>query len=233
MTVEKAGIGPSLVIRLILLGLFGPVLLLVSSGDFGWVAGWGYSAFALVYTVAGRLILFRKNPGLAEERAAGFRHPDVAKWDRRIVPWIGLILPMLTMIAAGLDRRLGGAPHFPAWAQAVAAVPAAAGASLGLWAALTNPFFSSVARIQADRGQRVVSAGPYRLVRHPGYAGTIAFNLLTPLVLGSSWAFVPAAPLIVLTVIRTRFEDRMLCEKLEGYREYAARVRFRLLPGLW
>jgi protein-S-isoprenylcysteine O-methyltransferase Ste14 len=215
------------------MGLFGPLLLFVSSGDMSWGAGWGYSIFALAYTVIGRLVLFKKSPGLAEERAAGFRRPDIAPWDRRIVPWIGFILPTLMMIAAGLDHRLGGAPHYPVWLQAVAAAPVVAGASLGLWAALTNPFFSSVARIQSDRGQRVISAGPYRFVRHPGYAGTIAFNLATPLVLGSSWALIPVVPIVFLTILRTRFEDRLLRDKLEGYADYARRTRFRLIPGLW
>ncbi len=229
----KAALSPRLVVRLVLLGLFGPAILFLASGDLRWAEGWGYAVFAVLYTVVGRLVLFVKSPGLAAERAAGFSRADVEPWDRKIVPWIGLILPILTMIAAGLDRRLGGAPHYPVWVSLVSAVPLAAGAFLGLWAALTNPFFSSVARIQTDRGQRVISAGPYRLVRHPGYAGTIVFNVLTPFFLGSSWAFVPAAALVVLTVIRTRFEDRLLCERLDGYREYAARTRYRLLPGLW
>jgi protein-S-isoprenylcysteine O-methyltransferase Ste14 len=223
----------SLLARLTVLGLFGPALLFASSGDLGWFAGWGYSIFALVYTVVGRLVLFTKNPDLAAERASGFRRPDIEPWDRRIVPWIGLILPTLTMIAAGLDHRLSTGSHFPVWVQAAAAAPVAAGASLGLWAALTCPFFSSVARIQADRGQRVISAGPYGWVRHPGYAGTIVFNLASPLVLDSSWAFLPVVPIVVLTILRTRFEDRMLREKLEGYEDYAGRTRFRLIPGIW
>ncbi len=229
----KAPISARLVVRLILLGLFGPALLFLASGDLRWVEGWGYSVFAVLYTVVGRLVLFIKSPGLAAERAAGFSRADVEPWDRKIVPWIGLILPILTMIAAGLDRRLGGAPHYPVWASIISAVPLAAGALFGLWAALTNPFFSSVARIQTDRGQRVVSAGPYRLVRHPGYAGTIVFNILTPVFLGSSWAFAPAAALVILTMIRTRFEDAMLIAGLAGYRDYAARTRYRLIPGLW
>lgn len=229
----KATISARLAVRLIVLGLFGPALLFLASGDLRWVEGWGYSVFAVLYTVVGRLVLFARNPGLAAERAAGFSRADVEPWDRKIVPWIGLILPILMMIAAGLDRRLGGAPHYPVWVSVVSAVPTAAGALLGLWAALANPFFSSVARIQTDRGQKVVSAGPYRFVRHPGYAGTIVFNVLTPLFLGSSWAFVPAAALVALTVIRAGFEDRLLCERLEGYREYASRTRYRLLPGLW
>lgn len=229
----RTAIGARLVVRLVLLGFFGPVLLFLASGDLRWIEGWAYAVFALLYTIVGRLALFIKSPGLAAERAAGFSRADVEPWDRKIVPWIGLILPILMMIAAGLDHRFGGAPHFPVWLEAVSAAPLAAGALLGLWAALTCPFFSSVARIQTDRGQRVVTAGPYRFVRHPGYAGTIVFNALTPIFLGSSWALVPAGALIVLIVIRTRFEDRLLCERLDGYRDYAAKTRFRLLPGLW
>ncbi len=222
-----------LVLRLVILGLYGPALLIFSSGDAGWIGGWAYSGFALAYTVLGRLALFARNPGLAEERAAGFGRTDVEPWDRKIVPWIGLILPTLTMVAAGLDHRLGGAPHFPVWVRASSAVPMIAGALLGLWAALKNPFFSSVVRLQTDRGQIVVASGPYRVIRHPGYAGTVAFNLFTPLVLGSSWALVPAGLIVFLTLLRTRLEDRMLREKLAGYRDYAARTRYRVVPGLW
>jgi protein-S-isoprenylcysteine O-methyltransferase Ste14 len=222
-----------LVLRLTVLGLYGPALLILSSGDAHWTEGWAYSGFALAYTVLGRLALFAKNPGLAEERAAGFGRADVEPWDRKIVPWIGLILPTLTMIAAGIDHRLGGAPHFPAWLRASSALPMVAGALLALWAALKNPFFSSVARLQPDRGQVVVTSGPYRVIRHPGYAGTVVFNLLTPLALGSSWALAPAGAVVLLTVLRTHLEDRMLREKLAGYRDYAARTRHRLVPGLW
>jgi len=222
-----------LVLRLVVLGLYGPALLILLSGDAGWIEGWAYSGFALAYTVIGRLALFARNPGLAEERAAGLGRADVEPWDRKIVPWIGFILPTLTMIAAGLDRRLGGAPHFPVWVRASSALPMVAGALLGLWAALKNPFFSSVVRLQPDRGQVVVASGPYRVIRHPGYAGAVAFNLFTPPALGSSWAMIPAGIIVALTVLRTRLEDRMLRERLVGYRDYAARTRYRLVPGLW
>jgi len=222
-----------LVFRLVVLGLFGPALLFLSSGDLVWIEGWLYSGFALAFTVLGRLALFTRTPDLAVERASGLSRGDVEPWDRKLMPWIGLILPTLMMIAAGLDRRLGAAPHLPAWAEAAAAVPMMAAAFFSLWAAMSNPFFSSVVRLQTDRGQHVVASGPYRWVRHPGYAGGIAFNLLTPLVLGSLWALVPAVACVSLTVLRTRLEDRMLLEKLDGYRGYAERTRYRLIPGVW
>jgi protein-S-isoprenylcysteine O-methyltransferase Ste14 len=229
----RSKIGGRLFLRLVLLGLLGPVLLLASSGDLGWVEGWAYSGFALAFTVFGRLVLFSRSPGLAQERATGLCREGVRPWDRRIVLWIGLVLPILVMLAAGLDHQFGGSPRWPVWVRAAAAAPTAAGALLSLWAALTNPFFSSVARIQTDRGQRVVTSGPYRLVRHPGYAGTIGFNLFTPLALGSLWAFAPAGLIVLLIVLRTRLEDKMLNEGLSGYATYAGRTRYRLVPGVW
>jgi protein-S-isoprenylcysteine O-methyltransferase Ste14 len=88
-------------------------------------------------------------------------------------------------------------------------------------------------RIQTDRDHRVVSTGPYRWMRHPGYAGSLLAYLATPLFLDSRWAFLPAVLITVVLVIRTNLEDQTLQDELGGYREYAGRVRYRLLPGVW
>jgi len=96
-----------------------------------------------------------------------------------------------------------------------------------------NRFFSAVVRIQEERGHAVASGGPYRFVRHPGYVGMIAQFLVTPLTLGSLWALMPAGIAVGLYVWRTALEDRTLREELAGYQDYAARVRYRLLPGIW
>ena len=101
------------------------------------------------------------------------------------------------------------------------------------WAMTVNKFFSAVVRIQADRGHVVVSAGPYQLVRHPGYAGSIVATLAIPIMLGSLWGLVPAALTTLAIVVRTGREDRMLRRELRGYQAYAARTRFRLAPGIW
>ena len=97
----------------------------------------------------------------------------------------------------------------------------------------SNPFFATTVRIQNDRGHNVVSAGPYRFVRHPGYLGSIIYNLMMPLALNSLWTFLPAMLTIILLIVRTRLEDRALQAELPGYREYTANVRFRLFPGVW
>ncbi len=102
-----------------------------------------------------------------------------------------------------------------------------------VWSMAANRFFSTTVRIQDDRGQHVVSGGPYGLVRHPGYAGSLVYNLAVPLVLGSLWAYVPSLLVMLLIALRTRLEDRTLQAELPGYREYAKSVKYRLIPGIW
>lgn len=97
----------------------------------------------------------------------------------------------------------------------------------------SNQFFSAVVRIQKDRGHTVVTGGPYGIVRHPGYSGIAAFTLATPLILNSRWAFVPAAATAAMTVLRTVLEDGTLHNELDGYADYARRVKYKLAPGIW
>lgn len=112
-------------------------------------------------------------------------------------------------------------------------VPAVAGYALTAWAMVENRFFSGTVRIQTDRGHTVISSGPYRLVRHPGYAGSVLATVCVPVILGSWWTFVPAGVAIASLVARTGLEDRMLRSELEGYAAFAERTRWRLIPGVW
>jgi len=107
------------------------------------------------------------------------------------------------------------------------------GYALAVWALAENRFFSSVVRIQTDRGHVVCDTGPYRIMRHPGYAGNILPLLGIVLALGSVWTVIPAVVALVIAIVRTALEDQTLQEELPGYREYAQRVRYRLLPGIY
>ena len=107
------------------------------------------------------------------------------------------------------------------------------GFGFGSWALVSNAFFATTVRIQDERGHTVVSDGPYQYVRHPGYAGWGLSWVVTPLMLGSLWALIPAGLGAIALVVRTALEDRMLKEELDGYQDYAQRVRYRLLPGVW
>ena len=117
--------------------------------------------------------------------------------------------------------------------QVAALAIIAIGYVLITWAVAVNRFFSSVVRIQRDRGHRVITTGPYRWVRHPGYTGGGIACLATPLALGSLWAFIPAGLTIMLLIVRTVFEDRTLQAELVGYQDYMQQTRYRLIPGFW
>ncbi|MEE8379468.1 MAG: isoprenylcysteine carboxylmethyltransferase family protein, partial [Gammaproteobacteria bacterium] len=140
----------------------------------------------------------------------------------------------VTFVVAGLDAvRFGPAIPIPPSIQVMTLLVFALGYGFAFWAVKSNPFFSTFVRIQDDRGHSVISSGAYALVRHPGYAGVLLSHLALPVALGSIWAFVPAAVGTVFFVMRTSREDRTLRDHLVGYREYQARVRWRLLPGVW
>jgi len=107
------------------------------------------------------------------------------------------------------------------------------GQGLFTWGMVSNKFFSTAVRIQTDRDHTVASGGPYRYVRHPGYVGYITASFATALALGSLWALIPAGLTMCLLVVRTALEDQTLQDELDGYKEYAQQVRYRLLPGVW
>jgi protein-S-isoprenylcysteine O-methyltransferase Ste14 len=138
------------------------------------------------------------------------------------------------LIVAGLDAgRYGWSGVIPDVVHAIALAAYVGGLSLAIWAMRVNRFFSPVIRIQGERGHVVVSGGPYRYIRHPGYAGAILAVLSGAVVLGSWWSIVPAMPFLVLIAARLTREDRFLKERLAGYAEYARQTRYRLLPRIW
>ena len=200
--------------------------LFASAGTFAIAAFWVYLAILAMVFVASFAML---DPGLLRERMRPGGKP----------PPLGLklftVVLLLHLVVAGLDRgRLHLSDGIPPWLQATGLAVVAAAYALVLWAMRVNRFFSSVVRIQLDRGQRVVATGPYSFIRHPGYAAGILIVLASGIALGS-WL---AAALLVVTTLPFLFyraitEDRVLLAELPGYREYAGRVRWRLIPGVW
>jgi protein-S-isoprenylcysteine O-methyltransferase Ste14 len=154
-------------------------------------------------------------------------------WDKPIVFVVVLLGPVATWITAGLDTRFHWSQKMGPLAVFAGVLVGALAAALVAWAMRSNRFFSAVVRIQKDRGHSVVSSGPYRFLRHPAYTGMSAFTLVTPLILDSRWAFVPAAATAAVTVLRTALEDRTLQNELDGYAGYARRVKSKLVPGIW
>jgi protein-S-isoprenylcysteine O-methyltransferase Ste14 len=187
----------------------------------------------LFILVLSRALILRINPDMARERAEAGQKGDVKAWDKILVPLIAIYGPLVSWIIAGLDERLSWTPDLPDYIQIIALGTIFLGTLIGTWAMVVNRFFSSHVRIQADRGHTVISTGPYRVIRHPGYAGGILAWIATPVFFSSYWVAIPSILVITLTIIRTALEDRILQEELQGYREYTERVRFRLLPGIW
>lgn len=202
------------------------VILFGSAGTLAIASFWLYLAIFLAVTIASLGIL---DPDLIRERMRpGGKPPPL---ELRLV---GLV-PLMHWIIAGLDRgRLHWSDGVAPWPQAFGLVAVACGFALFLWAMAVNPFFSSVARIQAERGQRVITSGPYGFVRHPGYSAAVLLILCSGVALGS---WLAAAMLIItgmpLLSYRAVTEDRLLHAELPGYADYASRVRWRVLPGIW
>jgi len=204
-----------------------------SAGTLDWLMGWVYIAIYIGLALLGRLIGLRYTPDLIAERSHALGRQDAQPGDRALVILVALVGPFITVIVAGLNHRLGWPPAVAPWLQWAAAAAMLLGFAFSTWAMAANRFFSAVVRIQADRGQTVVTNGPYRVVRHPGYAGGAVGYVASALALGSAWALLPAALIVAAIVVRTAREDRKLQAELPGYPEYASRVRYRLLPGVW
>ena len=202
-------------------------LLFIPAGSTGWPMAW---ALLAIYLVGAIVHNGMASMDLLEERSRD--HGNAMPYDKYLVAAIATA-GLVSMVVAGLDFRYGWTGTLPAPVQAAAAVMVAASSALVIWATVTNPFFSAAIRIQDDRNQRVVSSGPYRYIRHPGYAGWILYILFLPPMLGSLVALIPGAIAAGLDVVRTYLEDQILTAELEGYREYAGRVRYRLVPGAW
>jgi protein-S-isoprenylcysteine O-methyltransferase Ste14 len=208
-------------------------LLMLCGNDWGWWQAWAYSVLFVSAGIGMRLWAERRHPGLMAERAQFLKAPGVKSWDKLLAPLMALSLGLLLFLVAGLDHRFEWSPHFPSWLNILGLVVASAGYGFAGWAFLENRFFSAVVRIQSERGHVVCDTGPYGIVRHPGYSGTVLSAFAMVLALDSVWTLVPATAAVVISVVRTALEDRTLQRELPGYREYAGRVRYRLIPGIY
>ena len=196
------------------------------AGEFDSVYLWALAiecsavAFFAVHTIS---------PELARERY----HPPNAGLDGTALRWVRLIA-LTTVAFALLDSgRWHLSSPMPGGWRIAGLMAFFTGIALFVYAMSVNRFFSSVVRIQEERGHCVVDSGPYARVRHPGYVGMLLLVATMPLALGSWWTFVPASVLVVFGFRRVLVEDGLLVAHLAGYREYAARVRYRLVPGIW
>jgi protein-S-isoprenylcysteine O-methyltransferase Ste14 len=206
------------------------VILFAAAGTLNWIRGWVYFLYMLFIEVCMFIILAKKAPETLNQR--GVLHAGVKTFDKVFMAvWLALVL--ITPIVAGFDAVRFRWSSMPIATLYVGAAVIAVVIPFGTWAMVENEHFEQFVRIQTDRKHRVVTSGPYRIVRHPGYAGSVLGALGVPLMLGSWWTFAPAGAVVLLFIIRTALEDQTLRKELEGYEAYAQRTRFRLIPGIW
>jgi len=211
------------------LALFAAIWFL-SAGRFNWIWIWVYMAINLLGAAIVGPITIRKTPDTVAERG---ELKLIEKWDTVItisclITWY-IALPLV----AGLNVRFGWENDLSMAWHVVAAIVYAAGLGLYAWSMVENAYFACTVRIQSDRGQSVCSTGPYRFVRHPGYAGIIIQAISAPILLGSLWALISGITGAILIIVRTLLEDRTLQTELPGYRDYIKKVHYRLVPGIW
>ncbi|MFX1577086.1 MAG: methyltransferase family protein [Promethearchaeota archaeon] len=230
----------SIVREFVIVGFIG-LLLWVSAGFRLWLNAWIYLFFLLIFSVVFMVAMVTKNPGLLNIRGAprrAMREATMHRYDKIFLA-IFTILLVLIPIFAGLDYQ----GFFDTWVVLLFAVPfwlvligfglVVIGEILFGWAMVSNPFFHGVMKIQNERDHQVISKGPYRWVRHPGYLGQIFYYLGSPLLLNSWWAFLLGIIMSFSFIYRTYKEDQMLRNDLDGYGEYVEHTSRRLFPGIW
>jgi len=207
------------------------ILLFLPAGRLDCPGAWLFLAEMSLAGLATGVWLDRHDPELLAERMKPIFQRTQPSWDR----WFLILAVSLWggwLVLMGLERRLAGS-HLPFWLAVAGAALMLVSFAIIQWTFQSNSFAAAVVRIQTERGHRVISTGPYALVRHPMYAGAVLFLLSIPLMLGSLWGLILAPAIVSLLALRAVREERTLAAGLEGYADYMRRVRYRLVPGLW
>lgn len=207
------------------------LVLFLSAGRLNWIAGWAFFIMNGLTQILSSYLLIRRQPGMLAERTTA--QTGTKRWDKFFAPAIAIFGSLAMFVTAGLDARFSWSKPVSLAVWLLALSIAFGNQMFVLWAMASNPFFATTVRIQEKRGHTVVNQGPYHLVRHPGYLGSLIYTLVSPLVLNSFWTFIPAVLTIILLIIRTSLEDRTLQGELLGYSAYATATRYRLFPGIW
>ena len=207
------------------------IALFLPAGTIKWGFGWLFWGSFFVFFMGTTAWLTINNPGLAQERTK-LSSRDQKGWDK-ILFWVMLVVPLIWLVVMALDACRFHWTYVPRWLHMIGLLLLVASFAILAVVFQENSFLSPVVRLQTDRKQHVISTGPYALVRHPMYSALIPFFFGTSFLLGS-WVGVVLAFLYLLVLARRAIlEEQMLNKELGGYREYMAKVRFRMIPGIW
>jgi protein-S-isoprenylcysteine O-methyltransferase Ste14 len=217
-------------VQVVVIVVFMAVVLFLSSGRLSWIWAWIFIGLNLIGVLINTTILLCYSPDTIAERAEAEGMKD---WDKIVSGLWAVAYYVLMLLVAGLDTRFVWTPPLALSLYITGGIVFVLGFAFFSWAMISNAHFAAVVRIQAEGRQTVCTTGPYRFVRHPGYVGAILQSLAAPLLLGSLWALIPGGVAALLMITRTALEDQTLHQELDGYRDYAQQVRYRLLPGIW
>ncbi len=206
------------------------LLLFLPAGTLAWERGWIFCLVFLATCLVVGLIVWRVNPEIVAARSRP--HAGTKRWDKILALFLAPSLIAILPVAALDDGRFHWS-HAAGWVCGLGYVLFLAGMAIVSWAEAVNKFFEPTVRIQTDRGHKVIDTGPYGIIRHPGYVGATLLFAGIALALGSYWALIPAGLSSLLLIVRTRWEDRTLQAELPGYAEFAQRVRYKWIPGIW
>lgn len=206
-------------------------ILFGTAGTFDWPQAWLLLLESLGLGIVSAYIIAKHDPELLRERMRGPIQKEQKPWDKRLLVVI-FALCFAMPVVAGLEYRFGMST-VPVWLQVFGALALAFGIYMFHVVMETNSYASAVVRVQSERGQKVISTGPYAFVRHPMYAGAIFYFIGMGLLLGSWYATAIGAVIIALFGLRAVWEEDTLRRELDGYAAYAERVRYRLIPGVW
>jgi protein-S-isoprenylcysteine O-methyltransferase Ste14 len=229
---SRMRLGLGVLLRVVAMFSVFAATMFIAAGRLDWWEAWAFWVIYFLISVASTWELTFRDLALVRERSQAFADASSKRWDRIIVVATALLsLGLFAMI--GLDAGRFRWSGVPGVVRALGGVAVLFSFGLSTWASRANTYLSALVRIQDERGHQAVTHGPYLFVRHPMYAGMCLYDLGVPLLLGSWWSLVVSGIMIAVLIARTAMEDRTLRGELVGYSDYAKRVRWKLIPGVW
>jgi protein-S-isoprenylcysteine O-methyltransferase Ste14 len=207
------------------------IIFFLSAGDYTSLRAWIYFVLYGLGGLIMNIILLRKSPQLLNDR--GKMQEGTKKKDKAILVGYFSLALIVSPLMAGLDYRYSILDILPFYYLYLAIFLYIITAIFSIWPMLANPFFEGTIRIQKDKSHKVIDTGPYQFIRHPGYVAMSLGAITLPIALGSIFSLIPALIMIILVLYRTAYEDKILQKELDGYAEYAQRVKYRLVPFIW
>lgn len=227
----EKGLFVKIVVRFIFGLIFIAAILFGTAGTFAWPEAWAYIAIQFGWSAGLSVYLWNHDIELLKDRMK-FTKKSAKGWDK-IMTFASMPFYVPYLVIPGLDAVRYQWSSVPAWAKVACFIVVIASFMWISWIMKENTYLSRFVEIQEDRGHKVITTGPYKLVRHPMYISAMILMIALPIALGSLYALIPMAFIVVFIVVRTYLEDKTLHKELEGYDEYAQTTKYRLIPGIW